>query len=261
MFCSQQGDAGLIEEKGTADRVGPAFSRILLAFAERRLLAALFAVCSVAVMAGSAWAATPFELVYRVSHSLVGDLGSYTCIVELLGNGATEIQAREHIDARMLGIPLYHLDASDTERWLGSRLIAFHAVTDKADGRVEINGEARGDRFVVTSPQGTLATTATVHPAEPCAANFLQSTMVLHPDTGRLEEVRLSGGQPTSLLIAGTPLAVRKYRLDGKTRYTVWVDSRNLPVKFVVDDSTGQATFTLARCVSCDTQISQLGLE
>ena len=208
-----------------------------------------------------AQAATPFELVYRVSHSVVGNLGSYTCTVEPLGNGGTQIEAREHIDVRMLGIPLYHLDATDTEEWLGNRLISFRAVTDKADGRVEVSGEARGDHFIVTSPQGTLATTPPVHPMEPCAADFLQTTTVLRPDTGALEGVRVSGGQPTSITIAGAPLPVRKYILDGNTRYTVWLDSRNLPVKFVVDDSTGQATFTLTRCVSCTTQISRLGME
>jgi len=41
----------------------------------------------------------------------------------------------------------------------------------------------------------------------------------------------------------------------------VWLDSRNLPVRFVIDDSAGQATFTLAKCISCDTQISRLGTE
>ncbi|HEY2540235.1 MAG TPA: DUF6134 family protein, partial [Stellaceae bacterium] len=125
----------------------------------------------------------------------------------------------------------------------------------------EISGEAKGDHFTVTSPQGSLTTAATVHPAEPCAANFLQSTTVLHPDTGNLEAVRVSGGAPGTLTIAGTPTAVRKYVIEGRTRYTVWLDSRNLPVMFVVDDDTGEATFTLARCVSCDPQISPLDSE
>lgn len=207
---------------------------------------------------GPARAAAPFELDYRVSHSVVGDLGSYSCIVEPLGDAAVQIQSREHLDVRMLGVPLYHLDATNTERWLGNRLISFDAVTDKSNGRVEVRGEASGDHFVITSPQATLATTATVHPVEPCAANFLQSTTILRPDTGALEEVRISGGERTSVTIAGAPVPVRKYVLDGTTRYTVWLDSRNLPVKFVVDDSTGQATFTLAKCVSCTTQISRL---
>ncbi len=214
-----------------------------------------------AASAAPARAAAPLQLFYRVSHSVVGDVGWYSCTVEPLAGGATEVNAREHIDVRMLGIPVYHLDASNTERWAGNRLISFHAMSDKADGRIEISGEAKGDHFIVTSPQGTLTTAATVHPAEPCAANFLQSTTVLRADTGNLEEVRVSGGAPDTLTIAGTPTPVRKYVIDGRTRYTVWVDSRNLPVMFVIDDDTGEATFTLARCVSCNPQISRLGSE
>jgi hypothetical protein len=251
----------LTEQKIVTNWVGPTPSRRRTAFAEYLFLAAISVIAGVVGTAGPARGAPALQLVYRITHSVIGDVGSYTCTVEPLGNGATQVEAREQIDVRMLGIPIYHLNATDIEHWAGDRLIAFDAVTEKADGRAEIRGAARGDQFIVTSPQGRLTTTATVHPAEPCAPNFLQSTTVLHPDTGGLDQVRLSGGEPSSLNIAGTSIPVRKYILDGKTRYTVWVDSRDLPVKFVVDDSSGQATFTLAKCVSCTPQISRLGME
>lgn len=205
-------------------------------------------------------AAVPLELVYRVSHSLVGNLGFYTCTVEPLGNGGTEIRVREHIDARMLGIPVYHMDAADTERWHGNRLVSFRAVTEKAGNRTEITGEVRGDRFVITSPQGQLTAAASVHPAEPCAANFLQSTTILRPDTGGIEEVRVSGGAATSITLDGAVVPVRKYVLAGDTRYTVWLDWRNLPVMFAIDDGNGRATFTLAKCISCDPGITRSSL-
>ena len=106
---------------------------------------------------------------------------------------------------------------------------------------------------------------ATVHPAERCAANFLRSTAILRPDTSDLEQVLISGGEPTSVTIDGAPVPVRKYVVNGKTRYTVWLDQRNVAVMYVVDDSAGQTTFTLAKCISCKqlsrTQIYQLGME
>jgi hypothetical protein len=245
----------LSEQKSLA-----ALPRGLAIFGKPLLLTGAFAIFYL-VATVSAQASTALQLVYRVSHSVIGDLGSYSCSVEALGNGATQIQSREHIEAKMLGIPLYHMDASDTERWLGNRLVSFYAVTDKAGSRIEIRGEASGNHFIVTSPQGTVTTTAAVHPMEPCAANFLQSTTVLNPDTGGLEDVRVSGGEPTSVTIDGTRLAVRKYILDGAARYTVWLDSRNLPVKFAISGSNGEAIFTLARCVSCTSPIPQRGAE
>ncbi len=212
----------------------------------------LAAVCSAA--------AAPLQLVYRVSHPVVGELGSYTCTVQQLGNGGSEVRSREHIDARMFGVAVYRMDATGTERWQGSRLMTFDGVTEVTNGRIEIKGEAQGNHFVFTSPQGTFTTAANVHPAGPCAPDFIKSTTILRPDTGTLEQVRVSGGAPGTTVIGGTPIATRKYVLDGKTRYTVWLDSRNVPVMFVIGDSTGQATFTLAKCVSCDLALPRLGM-
>jgi hypothetical protein len=71
---------------------------------------------------------------------------------------------------------------------------------------------------------------------------------------------RVGTGEPTSLGVDGAAIPVRKYVVDGKTRYTVWLNSHNLPVKFAVDDNAGQATFTSAKCVSCKPLISQMGM-
>ena len=222
-------------------------------FAKRRLCTAIISVVGVMVVmvsAGPAFAAVPLQLVYRVSHSMIGNLGSYSCTVEPRGNGVTEISTHEHIDASVLGIPLYRMDAAGTERWQGNRLVSFHGVTENPSGRVEVRGEAQGSDFVIMSPQSMSTTAGTVHPAEPCAPDFLQSTTILRPDTGGIEQVRISGGAPASVVIDGNPTPVRKYILDGKTRYTAWLDSRNVPVMFAIEDGTGEATFTLARCVS-----------
>ncbi len=227
----------------------------------KRLLFAVAGLVAGAGITGSAHAALPLQLVYRVSHALAGDVGSYTCTVQPLGNGASEVRSREVINAKMFGIPVYHMEAADTERWQGNRLVSFYGVTEKAGTRTEIRGEAQGDRFVITSPQGMIIAAANVHPAQPCASDFLGSTAILRPDTGGVEQVRLSGGAPASVIIAGAPIATRKYLLDGKTRYTVWLDSRNLPVRFAIDDNTGQAIFTLAKCNPCNTPHPRLGMD
>lgn len=239
----------------------PAQTELIAPHITRLIILAVGLVLGGAIAIGSARAAVPLQLVYRISHSVVGDVGSYTCTVEPLADGGTRVRVREHINVRVLGLPLYSMEATDTERWQGNRLVSFDAVSDKANGRVEVRGEARGTRFVITSPQGTLTAADTVHPAEPCTGNFLQSTTVLRPDTGDLEDVRVSGGDATSLIMDGTPVPVRKYNLDGKTRYAVWLDSRNLPVMFVIDDNTGRATFTLAKCAACDATGHRMGME
>jgi len=128
-------------------------------------------------------AATPLQLTYRVTHAVFGDIGTYTNTVESTGDGAT-VLTRAHFEVSMLGVRMYREDAESTERWQGNRLVSFHGVSDKGDGRAEVKGEARGDNFVITSPRGTVTAPASVQPANPWSANFLGSNTIMHPDTG-----------------------------------------------------------------------------
>jgi hypothetical protein len=158
----------------------------------------------------------------------------------------------------MLGVRVHHEDAQRTERWQGNRLVAFRGVTDKGDGPVEVKGEARGNNFIISSPQGTVTAPWSVHPANPWSSSFLHSNTMMRPDTGKLEQVRIGGGQETAVKLDSANIPAVKYELDGSTKYTVWLDERGVPVKFLVDDDTGKITFTLTKCVGCNAEISQL---
>jgi hypothetical protein len=209
------------------------------------------------VVAGPAAAETPAEFTYQVSHSKFGDIGSYTNTVEPTRDGIT-VQTRARFEVKLLGIRMYREEADRTERWQGNRLVLFRSVTDKGNGPAEVKGEARGNNFVITSPQGTITAPSSVHPANPWSAKFLHSNTMMRPDSGKLEQVRVGAGQETTVkLDSGTVPAV-KYEIDGATKYTVWLDTRGVPVKFLVDDDTGKVTFTLAKCLHCNIDVSQL---
>ncbi len=226
--------------------------------------AGIFGFVAIAVIVllgavGSAAAAgTPFQLTYRVTHSVFGNIGTYVNTVEP-ANGGTTVLTRAHFDVKMLGVNLYREDAQRTEHWQGSRLISFHGVTSKGAQSTVVNGQARGNSFVITSPLGTITAPATVHPANPWSSNFLASDTMMRPDTGKVERVRVSGGEPAVVTIDGTAIRTQKYQVTGDTHYTVWLDQQGVPVMFVVDDQSGTVTFTLANCVSCGLNMAQLG--
>jgi Family of unknown function (DUF6134) len=218
---------------------------------------ALLAGTSVAVSASTD---TPAEFVYRVSHSVFGDIGTYTNTIEP-GRDGTTVQTRVHFEVSMLGVRLHREDAERTERWQGNRLVSFHGITDKGDGPTEVKGEARGNSFVITSSKnGTIVAPASVRPANPWSANFLGSNTMMRPDSGKIEQVRVGSGQETTVKIDGATVPAVKFEIDGSTRYTVWLDGRGVPVMFVADDDTGKVTFTLAKCVHCGgPELTQLG--
>jgi hypothetical protein len=207
---------------------------------------------------GTAVAETPAQFTYRVSHSTFGDIGTYSNTVEPSRDGTT-VQTRAHFEVSMLGVRMYREDAQRTERWQGNRLVSFHGVTNKGDGPVEVKGEARGNGFVITSSQGTITAPASVHPANPWSNNFLTSSTMMRPDSGKLEQVRVGGGRETTVKIDGATIPAVEYQVDGSTKYTVWLDGRGVPVKFIADDDTGKVTFTLAKCIGCGPEPTQLG--
>ena len=220
------------------------------------------AVTRIAILAGStaarpALAESPAQFVYRVNHSVFGDIGTYTNTVEPSREGIT-VKTHAHFEVKMLGVRVHREDAERTEHWQGNRLVSFHGVTDKGDGPMQVNGEARGNSFVITSPEGTITAPWSVHPANPWSSNFLHSNTMMRPDSGKLEQVRIGGGQETAVKLDGATVPAVKYQIDGSTKYTVWLDSRGVPVEFVVDDDTGKITFTLAKCIGCNPELSQL---
>jgi hypothetical protein len=196
-------------------------------------------------------AAAAMQLNYRVTHSTYGEIGTYSNAIEPSAGGATTVQTRAHFAVKVLGVTLHREDAERTERWQGNRLISFAGVTSKGGQPMVVRGEARGDSFVINSPQGTITAPATVHPANPWSANFLSSNTMMRPDSGKLERVRVSGGQEAVVDIEGRPVRTRKYEVTGEASYAVWIDARGVPVQFAANDGGGQVTFTLASCSGC----------
>ncbi len=209
------------------------------------------------LVAGPAVAQSSAQFIYRVNHSVFGDIGTYTNIVEPSRDGIT-IKTKAHFEVKMLGVRLHREDAERTERWQGNRLVSFHGVTDKGEGPQEVKGEARGNNFLITSSQGTVSAPASIHPANPWSAAFLHSNTMMRPDSGKIEQVRIGGGQETAVKIDGASIPAVKYEIDGSTKYTVWLDARGVPVMFWVDDDTGKVAFTLAKCIGCNAEISLL---
>ena len=209
------------------------------------------------LIAGPAKAQDSAQFIYHVNHTVFGDIGTYTNTVEPIRDGVT-VKTQAHFEVKLLGVRMHREDAERTEHWQGNRLVAFRGVTDKGDGPVEVKGEANGNSFIITSPQGTTRAPWSVHPANPWSSNFLHSNTMMRPDTGKLEQVRIGSGQETAVKLDSANIPAVKYELDGSTKYTVWLDERGVPVKFLVDDDSGKVTFTLTKCVGCNAEFSQL---
>lgn len=186
------------------------------------------------------------ELVYDVKHSVFGDIGTYSNRIESAG-GTTTIKTSAHFLVKALGVGLHREDAERVEQWQGDRLIYFHGVTTKNGTTVEVKGQANGNTFVIQSPSGTIVAPATVKPANPWSLRSIDSTTMMRVDSGKVEQVKVSGGGETNVNVDGASTEAKEYQITGSTKYKIWFDQHDVPVMFVVDDDSGQITFTLRK--------------
>jgi hypothetical protein len=70
---------------------------------------------------------------------------------------------------------------------------------------------------------------------------------MMRVDNGKVEKVTVTGGGTTNVNVAGASTTAKEYDISGATKYKVWIDGHDVPVMFVVDDDSGQVTFTLKK--------------
>ncbi len=186
------------------------------------------------------------QRVYQVQHSVFGDIGTYTNQIETAGPTMT-VKTTAHFKVSALGVSMHNEDAQRTEKWQGDRLVSFEGVTKKNGDVTEVKGQANDNNFVISSPAGTIRAPATIHPANPVSLKSLQSATMMRVDTGKVEQVKLSGGGETTVSVNGNSVKAREYEITGSTHYKIWINNEDVPVKFVVDDDSGEVTFTLKK--------------
>jgi len=188
--------------------------------------------------------ADPAVYTYRVEHPTFGDIGTYTNAVERIGD-RTHVETSLHVLIRLLGIAVYRQDATRTEEWRAGRLASFHSVTYTNGDPIEVTGNAIGDNFVITTPSGVTQVAADVHPSNPWSANVLQSSLMMSTKTGKVYDVRVTGGEETPVTLDGAVFHLHQYVIQGPHRDVVWLDDRGVPVAFRADDNGKPIDFVL----------------
>jgi hypothetical protein len=190
--------------------------------------------------------AAPERYDYRVIHPSYGDIGTYTNIVDRVGDD-TEVTSELRIIVRMLGIVVYRQEARRTEQWHGDRLVRFDGVTVTNGDRLPVHGEARDGVFVVTTPAGTVRAPSNVHPSNPWSPMVLDTNLMMSTRTGQVESVRVRGGEIEPVALPGATLRLHQYEVVSDKRQFVWLDDSGTPVAFRTVEKGTPVDFVLTR--------------
>jgi hypothetical protein len=194
---------------------------------------------------GPAWA-NPESYEYRIVHPTYGDIGTYTNVVDRLGDD-TEVRTELKVQVRILGITVYRQEAERTERWHGQTLLSFDSLTVTNGDRLEVHGAPRDGGFAVTTPSGTVVAPGTVHPSNPWSAMVLNSDVMMSTRTGKISQVQVSGGEVAQVSLDGTKLTAHQYEIAGFKRHTVWLSDDGTPVAFRTNEEGTLIDFVLNR--------------
>jgi hypothetical protein len=210
----------------------------------RLALAGLAAVAAAALGALPAVAAvTVYD--YHIEHPRYGMIGTYSNAVNRTGD-AIEIDTELHVAVKILGIVMFREDATRTEHWQGDRFVSFTGVTVTNGAKIALSGRAQGDNFVVTSPEGTVTVPGRVHPSNPWGQQVLGTDLMMSTKTGKIDQVRVSGGAPQSVTFDGKDLRLRQYEIDGTKRQFVWLDDHGVAVAFRTEEDGSPVDFVLS---------------
>jgi hypothetical protein len=175
---------------------------------------------------------------YSVMHPIYGEIGTFTDTIDR-GPEGTRIDSRLRIAVKFLGIVVYRQEANTTEIILGNRLVSLQSATEKDGQHLEVHGEARGDRFVVTATAGSFIGPATIAPSDPWVLKHTGDATVVFTDTGRIVNLHVSGGDYDTVSLNGTQVSARHFVVTGDKRQEVWLDNREIPIMFrTVEDGT-----------------------
>jgi Family of unknown function (DUF6134) len=170
---------------------------------------------------------------YAVEHPTFGRIGTFTNIITQ-SNDRAHIVSHLHVAIRILGFDVYRQDAIRTEEWHGDQLTAFQGVTTTNGKNLDVSGHARGNTFVITTPDGTVAAPADIRPSNPWSPLVLRAHVMMSTRTGKVERVRIVGGGEIAASFDGRTRLVHRYVINGRKRGIVWFDNRGVPVAFEV---------------------------
>jgi hypothetical protein len=169
---------------------------------------------------------------YVVEHPTYGKIGTYSDTVTQ-DKDSMRIDTRLRIAVRVLGIVMHREEADRTEIWSGDRLVTFHSVTTTNGQTLLVDGEARGNEFVIKSPFGTNVAPADVYPSSPWTARLNRPpVMMMSTKTGKLEQARLVAADQAVESVSGTPTPVRHFGIATDKRQDVWLNPRDVPLRF-----------------------------
>jgi hypothetical protein len=186
-------------------------------------------------------------LKYNVEHPKYGNIGTYTNTVSQNGD-STQVQTELHIAVKMIGISMFHQDATRQEHWDSQRLVGFQSKTDDNGTEISVIGKAADNGFdIQSSAIGAVVAPPQVHPSNPWAPFVLKTDLMMSSKTGKVLPVVVTDTGEVTVTFDGQPVRAHQWFVDDDKHQVVWIDDKGVVIAFQTNEQGDQVNFVLAR--------------
>ena len=143
-------------------------------------------------------------------------------------DGMKRVESEANFKYKILFIPAYRYEHSNSERWADNCLIKFEAKTNANGKRMQARGHKNGAGFKVAGKNGLTELPECVMTFAYWNPKFLEQQKLLNPQSGEYLDVEVERLEPATLEVRGETVAATRYRVVAeKMNLTVWYSDDN----------------------------------
>ena len=138
-------------------------------------------------------------------------------------DGMKRVESEANFKYKILFIPAYRYEHTNSERWADNCLVRFEAKTNANGKRMQARGEKNGAGFKVAGKNGLVELPECVMTFAYWNPKFLEQQKLLNPQSGEYLDVEVEQLERANLTVRGETVAANRYRVTAeKMNLTVW---------------------------------------
>jgi hypothetical protein len=170
--------------------------------------------------ADSAAAPTTEERVFDVTRD-GNKIGVETIMIEKTG-ATTVVKFKTHISVVVMFIEAYHFAHSAVETWTAGKFVSYKAVTDDNGKHFNVNAVAKDDQVLLDVNGTHSKLPANTIFASLWSKDFVDQTMLLHPDSGVQLQVKVKDLGEEQIDFHGDQIKAEHYEISGDLDRDIW---------------------------------------
>jgi hypothetical protein len=165
-------------------------------------------------------------------------IGSNT--IELRRNGSeTTVRMVTHVEVKIAFVTVYRFDQTETERWVGGKLMALNAVTDDNGTLHRVKATRANDKLAIDADGKVTEIAGNTIPANLWNPLLLEKTVAFNPQDGKMMPIAVTDHGEDQLVVQGRAKRARHYVINSTFPQDVWYDDAQQLLKVELKGSDG----------------------